>query len=120
MECEIIKKNDLLIVKVSGQLDMINVSRFREATDRILEEDGAPGMPILVDLSDVYIIDSTGIGALINMQNKCKKINCEMAIIHLPRSFEKLFKLTLIDRFFNMYANEDEARESLFGPANGH
>ena len=65
-------------VAVSGEVDVSNASRLREAVDERLADHVAE---LVVDLSEVSYIDSTGIGVLVGTAHRAEeqKVRFEVA-----------------------------------------
>jgi len=69
---------------------------------------------ILVDLSQVEFIDSSGLGAFISV---LKTLGGQgfLGICHARETVASVFKLTRIDRVLPLFPNQDEAVASLQG-----
>lgn len=58
------------VVRVSGEVDISNADRLREAIDMALEQ---PTEEVDLDFSQVAYIDSTGIGVLVGAAHHAKE-----------------------------------------------
>ncbi len=55
---------------------------------------------IVLDLSNVEAIDSTGLGVLISTQNTLQEIDGELVVINVTADILRLFKIMRLDRHF--------------------
>jgi anti-anti-sigma factor len=60
---------------------------------------------VLVDLSGVSYIDSTGLGALLGIWTAGQRRGCDLEIINLSPRVEKLVSVTKLDQVFNRMKN---------------
>ena len=67
---------------------------------------------IVLDLSQVKFIDSTGLGALIAARNALKK-DQELALCGANENVATLFRLTRMNKLFRMYDSLEEATAAL-------
>jgi anti-sigma B factor antagonist len=56
----------------------------------------------VLDLQNVQYMDSTCVGALVELLNRLQKRDGRIALVNAARSVEYLFKLTRLDRVFPM------------------
>ncbi len=69
----------------------------------------------LVDLKDVFVIDSTGIGLLIALNNLLAKKGKKMAVMGISERVSEIFRITKMSTFFKTVSNGDEANR-FFNP----
>ncbi len=55
---------------------------------------------IIIDCTDVYHIDSTGIGALVHMYSKLKEKGCYLELNNLSGQPKETLKITRLDKVF--------------------
>lgn len=72
---------DTVSVKVEGEVDVSNAGELRDRLDQALASDAKT---IVVDLSQVPYIDSTGIGVLVGTAHRAKDKGAE-AIVSKPQ-----------------------------------
>ena len=70
---------------------------------------------IVVDLSDVSFIDSTGLGALVATLKHMGR-GGELALCGVGDAVGTLFKLTRMDKVFRLYPNRDAAVSAMGVP----
>jgi anti-sigma B factor antagonist len=84
------------VLALGGELDMGGVPAFEAAATRLCEL-GASEM--LVDISDVGFIDSTGIRAILAIKATCERHSCEFTMTHAGVQGDRVFEMTrLLDR----------------------
>jgi anti-anti-sigma factor len=59
-----------ILIRVKGEVDLSNASRLEEAIDSACEDEA--GRPILVDLSGLEFIDSTGLSVLVSATRRSR------------------------------------------------
>src|SRR5215472_4164544 len=92
------------IVHCTGKITVENSEMFqREIRDLIPEGGGqiaAKTYRIVLDLSNVTHVDSTGLGALLGAWSAAKKKGCDLEIANLNPRVEKLVEITKLDTVF--------------------
>jgi len=68
---------------------------------------------VIFDLSGVSFIDSSGIGTLVRSLTKLKKLGGTLRLTGVKGMVEGVFKLTQIDRVFEIYPTASEASQDL-------
>lgn len=99
--------DDIYVVKLNGAL---NARSSEEAKQTFKDLSNKGGQQIIVDLTDVPFIDSSGLAALVS---GLKTFGGEAKNLRLaaPQSQAKLlFELTMFDRVFHIYQSVDEAK----------
>lgn len=66
------------VIAPEGELDIARVGEFRAALENAARE--AAGA-VVVDLSQVSFIDSSGLGALIDLQNQLRRSRRRLAVV---------------------------------------
>ena len=84
--------NSTLYVILSGDLDEHTAVQTRNTLDSLFESDGF--RQVIIDLSELDFMDSTGIGVLIGRYKKLKGRNLPVFICNPSTHAEKIFKMT--------------------------
>lgn len=84
--------NNTLYVLLSGELDEHSALNTRIKLDEIFLGDGF--RQIIIDLSELEFMDSTGIGVLIGRYKKMKDKKIPIFICNPSSHAEKIFKMT--------------------------
>ncbi len=64
---------------------------------------------ILVDLTDVTMITSVGLGALITLHKACKEAKGKFILVNLKPDILSILKLSRLDRLFTIADSEPKA-----------
>ena len=84
--------NGTLYVVLSGELDQHSASHTRLSLDDMFT--GGDFFQIIIDLSELEFMDSTGIGVLIGRYKKMKTRNIPIYICNPSSQAEKIFRMT--------------------------
>jgi anti-sigma B factor antagonist len=95
------------VLSVEGELDLYTATELRDAV-LALGDDGHARM--IIDLSAVPFMDSSGLGAIVGCLKRLREAGGDLALVTLPGSPpSKLLSLTGLDRAIPTYASADEA-----------
>lgn len=83
---------NILYVLLCGELDEHSAMHTRIAMDEIFDKPNFD--KIVIDLSELSFMDSTGIGVLIGRYKKMKEKNVPIYIANPSLHAEKIFKMT--------------------------
>ena len=99
--------NGIAVIKVDGKITI-------GAGDQQLRDviAGASSNKILLDLSGVTTIDSSGIGELVGSYTTVTNKGGKLKLLHLPAKLNELLHVTQLITVFEVYENEDEALKS--------
>jgi anti-sigma B factor antagonist len=71
------------------------------------------GNVLVVDLSEVLLMGSTGLGMLINLRKKLGALNGKLALAAMNDDLFNVMKITKLTGMFTFHANVEEAVKSL-------
>ncbi|PKL16943.1 MAG: anti-sigma factor antagonist [Spirochaetae bacterium HGW-Spirochaetae-5] len=91
---------------MSGEIDLYNAPEIKDIINKLIEQ---KRYNVVINLKDVTYIDSSGIGALISSLSNLKKYQGGLKIINVFASVRKVFELTKLTSFFDIYDNEDDS-----------
>lgn len=66
-----------IVIAPEGELDFARIGEFRDALSRA----DRAAVTIVVDLSSVSFIDSSGLGALVDLHNRTRRENRRLAVV---------------------------------------
>ena len=95
-----------LLVKIEGEVDVYTSIDLKKELTRLIE---ANQNKIIIDLENVNYMDSSGLGVLVALLKELKKNGGDLKLISLPVSVKKIFDLTRLTKFFNIYNNLQDA-----------
>ena len=98
IQCDIQQDNNVVSMLVRGNLDAQSAGGLREQLKAMASE--AAGRRIVVDLSKVPFMDSTGLAALISDLKIVRQNQGDMALTGVTPEVMRIFQITLLDRAF--------------------
>lgn len=101
---------DILVAKVlESRIAADNAPRFKEA---VIEYANRGSRLLVLDLSEVTFIDSSGLGALVGSL-KTIGLDRELALCGARETVASMLKLTRMNKIFRIFANPEEAAAAL-------
>ncbi|MCU0307862.1 MAG: STAS domain-containing protein [Thermoleophilia bacterium] len=102
-------REDLVLVTLSGELDIYTVPSFRQDLDRF---DPAE-VQMVIDLTDVTLLDSSGLGALVSLLNRARGGTGRLGLVCPHRHLRRVFEITGLRRAFVFGDDLDAVRAAL-------
>lgn len=110
MEIEVEDKEGYQVVTPVGELDVYTVPLFRKV---VLKLEGDRRHDLILDLTRLTFIDSSGLGSLIEVYQKVQSAQGEVAyVIDNPRIL-KILRLVDLDRVFKVFPNLGQALQNI-------
>jgi len=106
MEINQREKDNVVVLDIQGEIDLYNAPEIKDIIQKMIE---AQKYNVIINLEKVSYIDSSGIGALISSLSNLKKYQGGLKIINVYASVKKVFELTKLTSFFEIYDSEPEA-----------
>lgn len=106
MEISQREKDGITVLDIQGEIDLYNAPEIKDIIQKLIE---AQKYNVVINLEKVSYIDSSGIGALISSLSNLKKYQGGLKIINVYASVKKVFELTKLTSFFEIYESEGEA-----------
>jgi anti-sigma B factor antagonist len=92
---------------MSGEADLAVAPDLVELGTVCLDEPSCASL--IIDLGAVTFIDSTSIGAMIQLHNRAEDLGKSVALIHLPNRVRQVLTLAGLDTFFGLTSAAPEA-----------
>ena len=110
LEIHAYEEPDRCVLTLNGELDLAGVPAFEDAALRLCR---LGARELLIDISEVGFIDSSGLRAILSVKHICKEHACELSMTHGSEQSEVLFELTrLLERLpFRRHRREEPRRE---------
>jgi anti-sigma B factor antagonist len=99
---------DHTVLDVGGEVDVYTAPRLRERLVELVEQ-GAKH--VVVDLSRVEFLDSTGLGVLVGALKRLRAVNGTLGLVCAHERLLKIFRITALDRVFALYDTVDAATQ---------
>lgn len=97
------------VVAVSGEVDVYSAPTLRDGLAELLQK----GSSVVVDLSQVGFLDSTGLGALVAARTTASEHGAALPLVCTHQRILKLFTITGLDGVFQIYESVPEALAGL-------
>ena len=97
------------VVEVSGKLTSLESGALRNSIARLLKEGRKQ---ILLNLSGLVYLDSSGIGDLVHTYMSVIKSGGEMKVVGLTEKVEEILKITQLYQVFPEFKDEHSALQS--------
>jgi anti-sigma B factor antagonist len=97
---------DCLIVRLSGDVDLVSAPKFRGSLLGLLNTWNGP---VVVDMTDVGFIDSNGLNVLTAGSQRARQLERTFSVAGLRPHALKLFKITSLDLLIPIYDSVEDA-----------
>lgn len=88
--------DDVTVIGLTGELDIYTVPAFRGEIDAI--DPVSP--PLVIDLTGVTLLDSSGLGALVSVLNRARNAGGQLGLVCPQRNVRRVFEITGLRRSF--------------------
>ena len=93
---------------MTGEIDMATAPRFRQ---RLLAVISAGAQDVVIDLSEVDFIDSTGLGVLMGAAKRVRSSGGDIRLVMKGSRLAELIELTRLDRVLDVFDSVATATE---------
>ena len=104
MKHDISEKQGASIVAFTGEVDLESSPAAREILLKCLESTSK----VIVDLSEVSYIDSSGVASLVEALQAAKKNGSQFSLAAASEPTRRVLELARLDKVFTMYDSVDE------------
>lgn len=94
------------VVSLGGEIDVYTAPFVRERLDEVIH-DGK--VDIVVDLTAVRFLDSTGLGVLVGRLKLTRSLGGALRLVSREERVLKVFQITGLDKVFEIHPTLDEA-----------
>jgi anti-sigma B factor antagonist len=108
MKHEVIRKQGATVVVLKGDVDLESSPAAREVLLKSVDGAGK----VLVDLSSVTYIDSSGVASLVEALQAAKRNGGRFALVAASDPTRRVLELARLDKVFTMYTNVDEGMKA--------
>ncbi|MDD3518991.1 MAG: STAS domain-containing protein [Chromatiales bacterium] len=104
MKHEITRQGDVTVIALGGDVDLETSPKARELLLAAVKD----SRRVLVDLSGVSYIDSSGVATLVEALQTARKQRGELALAAVSESARRVFELARLDKVFTIHATVAE------------
>jgi anti-sigma B factor antagonist len=97
----ITEQSGRVVIALSGEIDMEEAPKVRRALLDVMKQK----RDILVDLSQVTYIDSSGIASLIEGLQAARKQKNDLALVSVSQRARRVLELARLDKVFAIHAD---------------
>lgn len=91
-----VKTPEETLVRCTGRITSTTVAMLQSTVRELI-----PGSDrVVLDLTDVTYLDSSGLGALVGLYLSAKRQHCELRLINLNQRLKELFRITRMASIF--------------------
>ena len=94
------------IVDVAGEIDLNTSNAFQQDLLELLDK--SPER-VVVNLSGVSYMDSSGVASLVKLLSRVRKTGVALRLAAMTDRVRSVFEITRLDSVFNIHANVEEA-----------
>lgn len=106
------REGEAAVLTLAGEVDVSNVAEVREAGLKLLQSDTKR---LVVDLSEVTYMDSSGLGMLVGLLKRVRESGGEVAIAGARERVGRLFEITGLKQVFSLYEDAAAALKEVRG-----
>lgn len=110
LEVNTIKKDNATIVSIKGDVDLYSSPQVRKA---VIALTGKKTAIILINLSDVGYMDSSGVATLVEGLQQVGKYKGQFKLFGLAPAVKEVFELSRLDKVFDIHSDETAALASV-------
>lgn len=110
LQISVRKSDSTPIIELTGEVDAYTSARFREVMLDIIDTEGAN---LIIKMTDVEYIDSSGLGALVGGLKRATERNGKIVIVCDKPQVKKVFEITGLEKVFPIYDTEESALKAI-------
>ncbi len=104
------KNSKMSVVSIEGNVDIYTSPHMKGEISKLIKK----RIPIiLIDLNEVKYMDSSGIATFVESFKNIKKYEGKFILYNLPAIVIDVFKMTKLEKIFEIYENETTAFENI-------
>jgi anti-sigma B factor antagonist len=98
--------DDRTVLEVGGEIDVYTAPSLREKIVSLVE---AGTTMLIVDLTHVEFLDSTGLGVLVGALRRLRGVNGSFGVVCDQERLLKIFRITALDSVLTIYDSVESA-----------
>ncbi len=104
---EVIESGGVTILKLNVEsLDALTVPELRPVVEQMVERGG---IKVVVDMSAVRVIDSSGVGVVVGLFKRMRSLGGAVRVAGVNKQPNEIFRVMLLDRVLAIYPSADDA-----------
>jgi anti-sigma B factor antagonist len=110
MKASVHRQSDVHLVRI---VDDKTQDQSRDLVEVITSLIDSRGVGIVIDLSDLRVINSSGLGELVTLTARANQYECHLVLANPSAFVAGVFETTKLNRFFRIYPSTDAAIAAL-------
>jgi len=99
-------QGERVVIDVAGDVDMTHSAGFQ---GRLTEVIGKSPRHIVVNMSNVTFMDSSGIASLVKLESQARDIGAKLSLVGVNKRVLSILQITRLDSLFKIFDTEEEA-----------
>lgn len=100
------ESGDRTVVEVRGEIDVYTAPVLREELTSLVDSEHTN---LVVDLTQVSFMDSTGLGVLVGGLKKVRTLGGDLSLVIDQESILKVFRITALTQVFSIHSTLEDA-----------
>jgi anti-sigma B factor antagonist len=105
MKLKSYKKNDVVVIEMSGRLNAVNVHLLKKKFQKFCPEENC----FVFDLASLEYLDSTGLGGVVSCLKAATNNNGDVKIACLQNKTKMVFEITRAYKIFDIFEDVNSA-----------
>jgi anti-sigma B factor antagonist len=101
------------LLRLKGDVDMNTSSDVRGALAELFKQGPSEMRAVVIDLSQVRYMDSSGIATLVELMQNCMKKKARLRLVDLSPPVRDVFELARLASVFEIFSTIDDATAGL-------
>lgn len=110
LETAIEEINGIPVVRVAGEVDIVTSAELKSAINKVVNT-GAKDL--IIDLSNVSYMDSSGFGVLLSIMKRLRPLGGSITLVGCCEMTERMIRLTRLDTIFGLFPTLEDAVETM-------
>jgi anti-sigma B factor antagonist len=110
MELNVLEKENVIIIQMSGKI--VGGPDSAEINKQVTKAIEEKKVNVIIDLSGVELMNSSGLGILIQSNQLLKQAGGKLKLASVTEKIQSLFVITKLNTVFDTYDSVDKAIES--------
>ena len=109
MEITASSRDSITALQLEGRMDLNSSSQLKERIKEYLSEGKKH---IILNLSDVSFVNSSGLGTLVSILKDVRMVKGRVVLCNLAQYVQEVFEITQLSHIFEIYPTAEEATAS--------
>jgi anti-sigma B factor antagonist len=101
-------ENNILVISLPKEV--LGGAQVIEFSNLVEEAINNSPVKLIIDLTDVQVINSSGLGMIVGAHTSCTKNNCQMLVVASNQKVLELFKITNLTQILKIESTLESAK----------